>query len=86
MIETNQIRAKNTIIVILSDTTVAHFEVLFADSLAETRFSFFFFFQYKEKKTRKKTSDYITSLEPIHVLKHFMTILFLPYLHLLRDI
>ena len=79
-IETNQIRAKN-IIVILSDTTVAHFEVLFADSLAET-ILFFFSFQYKEKKFGKTTSDYIISLKPIHVQNQFMTILFLPYFYI----
>ena len=70
---------------VILNTTVAHFEVLFAVSLAETLCSFFSF-QYKEKRFGKTTSDYITALEPIHVRNHFMTILFLPYLHLLRDI
>ena len=84
MIETNQIRGKN-IIVVLSNTTVAHFEVLFAVSLAEPLFSFFSV-QYKGKTFGKTMSNYITLLEPIHVPKHFMTIFFLPYLHLLHDI
>ena len=53
MIETNQIRGKN-IIVILSNTTVAHFEVLFAVSLAETLFSFFFF-SIQGEKVRKNS-------------------------------
>ena len=69
MIETNQIRGKN-IIVVLSNTTVAHFEVLFVVSLAEPLFSFFSF-QYKGKRFGKTTSNYITSLEPIDVRKHF---------------
>ena len=51
VIETNQIRGKN-LIVILSNTTVAHFEVLFAVSLAETLFSFFLF-SIQGEKVRK---------------------------------
>ena len=79
-IATNQIRAKTTT-VILSNNTVAQFGVLFANSLVETLFCFFSF-QYKGKKSGKITSYYLISLEPIHVQKYFMTILFLPYLHL----
>jgi hypothetical protein len=48
-IATNQIRAKNTT-VILSNNTVAQFEVLFADSLAEIAF---FFSKNKGKKPKK---------------------------------
>ena len=78
-------RAKNTI-VILSNTTIAHFEVLFAVHLQKLYFVFFILFNTKRKKFGKTTLDYIISLEPIHVGKHFMTILLLLYLHLLRDI
>ena len=60
--------------------------MLFADFLAETLFCIFFLFDTRRKKFGKTTSDYIISLEPIHVRKHFMTLFFLLYLHLLPDI
>ena len=53
VIGTNQIRDKN-IIVILSNTTVAHFEVLLAVSLSETLFSFFFLFNTRRKGSEKQ--------------------------------